>query len=86
MLIGGSVLVGFASAPQLSYTFVVGEIIPFKHRFHAQVYIYLWVTATTGFGPAIAYALVQHTKHTWRSCYYLMIAINAASTLCWYFW
>ncbi|KAE9371756.1 fungal trichothecene efflux pump [Stipitochalara longipes BDJ] len=85
MLIGGSVLVGFASAPQLSYTFVIGEIIPFKHRFHAQIYIYLWVTATTGFGPAIAYALVQHTKHTWRSCYYLMIAINAASTLCWYF-
>jgi MFS family permease len=85
MLIGGSVLVGFASAPQLSYTFVVGEIIPFKHRFHVQLYIYPWVTATTGFGPAIAYALVQHTKHTWRSCYYLMIAINAASTLCWYF-
>jgi MFS family permease len=86
ILIGGSVLVGFAAAPQLSYTFVVGEIIPFKHRFIIQVYLYLWVTAVVAFGPAIAYALVQHTKHTWRSCYYLMIGINAASTLCWFFW
>ncbi len=85
VLIGGSTLVGFAAATQLSYTFVVGEIIPFKHRFLSKVYISLWVTAVVGFGPAIAYAFVQHTQHTWRSCYYLMIAINGASTLCWFF-
>jgi len=85
MLIGGAVLIGFAGGPQQSYTFVIGELVPFKHRFLAMAYIYTWVTALSGFAPAIAYALVQHTKHTWRSCYYLMIGINAGSVLCWYF-
>ena len=85
MLIGGNTLIGFAAASQLSYTFVIGELIPFKYRFISLAFLYVWATPFTGLGPAISYAFVQHTRHTWRSCYYLMIAINAAAVLCWFF-
>jgi MFS family permease len=83
MLIGGTVLVGFAAASQLSYVFVVGELIPFKHRFLSMTFLYSWAVPFSGFGPAIAYQFVQHTKHTWRSCYYLMIGVNALAVICW---
>jgi len=85
ILIGGTVLVGFAAASQLSYPFVMGELVPFKHRFITLAFLYLFAWPFTGFGPAISYGFVQYTKHTWRSCYYLMIAINAAAVLCWFF-
>lgn len=85
MLIGGTTLIGFAAASQLSYTFVIGELIPFKYRFISLAFLYVWAVPFSGFGPAISYAFVQHTKHTWRSCYYLMITINAVSVLCWFF-
>jgi MFS family permease len=85
MLIGGTVLIGFAAASQLSYTFVIGELIPFKHRFVNEAFLYLWAVPFSSFGPAISYAFVQHTKHKWRSCYYLMIAINAVAVVCWFF-
>lgn len=85
MLIGATCLVGFAAASQLSYTFVIGELIPFKYRFLSLAFLYMWAIPFSGFGPAVSYGFVQHTKHGWRSCYYLMIAMNAASVLCWFF-
>jgi MFS family permease len=85
MLIGGTALIGFASASQLSYPFVVGELVPFKHRFLSLSFLYLWAVPFSGLGPAISYAFLQHTPHTWRSCYYLMIAINVAAVLFWFF-
>jgi len=84
-LIGGTALVGFAAASQLSYPFVVGEIIPFKHRFLVMSFLYTWALPFSGFGPAISYSFVLHTKHTWRNCYYLMIGVNAVALVCWFF-
>ena len=83
-LIGGTALIGFASASQLSYPFVLGELIPFKHRFLSMSFVYVWAVPFSGLGPAISYAFLQHTSHTWRTCYYLMIAINIAAVLCWF--
>jgi len=83
MLIGGTVMIGFAAASQLSYVFVVGELIPFKHRFVSLSFLYVWAVPVAGFGPLMSYLFVQHTKHGWRSCYYLMIAVNAAAVVCW---
>jgi hypothetical protein len=85
MLIGGTVLIGFAAASQLSYTFVIGELVPFKHRFLSLAFLYVWAVPFSGMAPAISYAFVQHTPHTWRSCYYLMIALNAAAVAVWFF-
>lgn len=85
MLIGGTVLIGFAAASQLSYTFVIGELIPLKHRFACLAFLFVWAVPFSGFGPAMSYAFVQHTKHGWRSCYYLMIGINTVAVLLWIF-
>lgn len=35
-------------------------------------------------GPKIALTIVANTSAGWRACFYLLIALNAASTLCWY--
>lgn len=85
ILIGGTVLIGFAAASQLSYTFVLGELVPFKYRFISLACVYVWAVPFSGLGPAISYAFIQHTPHTWRSCYYLMIAINGAAVVFWLF-
>lgn len=83
-VIGGTVLIGFAAASQLSYTFVLGELVPFKYRFTSLAFVYVWAVPFSGLGPAISYAFILKTAAGWRCCYYLMIAINAAATLCWF--
>jgi len=85
ILIGATVLIGFAAAAQQSFGYVLGEIVPMKWRFYATAYIYICCLPWSGFGPSIAYTLVQHSKHTWRSCYYVFIGINVATILCYYF-
>ncbi|KAF2814751.1 MFS general substrate transporter [Mytilinidion resinicola] len=83
-LVGGTALIGFVAASQLSYTFVLGELVPFKFRFMSLGFVYIWAIPFSGFGPALSYALVQHPGPGWRSCYYPMIVINAAATPCWF--
>lgn len=82
-VIGGTCLIGLAASSQISTTYVVGELVPVKHRFLANGFIYLWVIPFTGMGPAISYAFVLHSS--WRSCYYLLIGINALAVSCWFF-
>jgi len=48
MLIGGTTLIGFAAASQLSYTFVIGELIPFKYRFVSLAFLYVWAVPFSG--------------------------------------
>lgn len=81
-LIGGTVLVGVAASAQLSVTYVVGELVPMKHRFVANAFIFAGVIPFVGIGPAISYAFVLRTGAGWRGCYYLIAAINAFSLLC----
>ncbi|OBT94080.1 hypothetical protein VE01_07168 [Pseudogymnoascus verrucosus] len=70
-LIAGETLVGIGAAVQLSYAFVVGEIVPTKYRFLATGFVFCWAIPTSGFAPVI-------------SIYYLLTALNAAATLAWY--
>jgi MFS family permease len=85
VLIGATVLIGFSAAVQQSFGFVLGEIVPMKWRFYATAYIYTCCLPWSGFGPAIAYSLIQVGKHTWRSCYYLFIGIDALTIALYYF-
>ena len=55
-----------------------------KWRFLAQGYVFLWGIPSSGFAPVISYAFVFKTSVGWRGVYYLLIAVNAASTLAWY--
>ncbi len=81
-LIGGTTLIGLGAASQISVVFVTAELVPVRHRFLANGFVYIWATPFTGMGPAISYAfLVYHGS--WRGCYYLMIGMNALAVSCW---
>ncbi|KAL2752429.1 hypothetical protein ACRALDRAFT_1065567 [Sodiomyces alcalophilus JCM 7366] len=82
-LIGGTVLLGVAAAAQMSVTFAVGELVPMKHRFLANAFVFIGVIPFVGIGPAISYAFVLRTSVGWRGCYYLIAAINGFSLICW---
>lgn len=83
MVIGGTVLIGLAASTQLSFPFVVGEIVPMQYRFIANAFIYVWSIPFSGLGPLVAYAFVLHTTAGWRWCYYLMIIVNGLGVICW---
>jgi MFS family permease len=85
VLIGASVLIGFSASVQQSFAFVLLELVPMKWRFYAGTYIYVCCLPWSGFGPSIAYALIQDGKHTWRSCYYVFIGMNALTIFLYYF-
>lgn len=84
-LIGGTVLLGISAAAQMCVTFAVGELVPMKHRFIANAFIFVGVIPFVGIGPPISYAFVLRTSVGWRGCYYLIAAINGFSLLCWIF-
>jgi hypothetical protein len=45
---------------------------------------FLWGIPSSGLAPVVSYAFVFQTKVGWRGIYYLLIAMNAASTLAFY--
>lgn len=83
-LIGANVMIGLAASAQTSFAFVIGELVPMKHRYMIGGIMYLFSLPAAGFGPAVANSLVQHAPGGWRWCYYIMIIVNALSTLCFF--
>ncbi|CAK7203588.1 hypothetical protein SEUCBS139899_006325 [Sporothrix eucalyptigena] len=81
-LIGGTTLIGLGAAAQISVVFVTAELVPVRHRFLANGFVYIWATPFTGMGPSISYAFVTYYG-SWRPCYYLMIGVNALALACW---
>lgn len=82
-LIAASVFLGFASAGQLSVNYTVGELVPIRHRFAVNGFIYLCTLPTAVLGPYISRLLIENTAGSWRGIYYLGIGIHGASTLLW---
>ncbi|KAI9731210.1 MAG: hypothetical protein M1834_005403 [Cirrosporium novae-zelandiae] len=80
-LVGGNTLVGLASAAQVSWPYVLCELVPINWRFFSMGYIYCLVIPFTGLGPVISNAFVHQTSVGWRGIYYLMIAIDASSII-----
>ncbi|KAJ9638512.1 hypothetical protein H2204_004282 [Knufia peltigerae] len=78
-LIGANVLMGVGAVAQQSHGFVVGELVPQKHRVLAVNLMYAATLPTTAFAPAVAWAWVLHTKAGWRWCFYFTIILNAIS-------
>lgn len=66
MLIAGSVLQGFAATAQLTFPYVIQELVPNKHRGHAQAAMIVGVLPFAGFGPVIARTLIENTALGWR--------------------
>ncbi|KAF2429035.1 MFS general substrate transporter [Tothia fuscella] len=60
VLIGVMVLLGISSATQLSWHFVIGELVPMKHRYFAHAFMYAFGYPGGGFGPAIGTAFFDY--------------------------
>ena len=70
-LIGGSVLTGCAGAVQLTFTFVIAELVPNKARPAVNSGLFVSTFPFAAFGPIIAQDFVKHTAKSWRWSYYL---------------
>jgi len=88
MLIAGSVLLGFSQTAQLTFPYVIQELVPNKHRGYAQAAMIVGVIPFAGFGPVIARSLIENTALGWRWCYWLNVIACGLSfillTLCYF--
>lgn len=85
VLIASFVLSGIAAGSQISFFWVVSELVPMSHRFLANSAIYFITIPFTGLGAKIAGSFVNDTSVGWRGCFYLLLAVNATGTLLWFF-
>lgn len=83
VLIGANVLIGLGSATQVSFPYLISELVPMKYRYFASSYIYALLIPVSGVAPVVATSLVANAPGGWRSCYYILIAINVLALLCW---
>jgi hypothetical protein len=85
-LIVGTTIMGIAAATQLSYFYVMGELVPMKYRLAGNGFCYLFCFPGSGVAPVIANAFIKYQpKVGWRGCYYVLIGVNLSSFLCWFF-
>ncbi|CAK7198048.1 hypothetical protein SEUCBS139899_000706 [Sporothrix eucalyptigena] len=82
VLIGGNVLLGLSSATQLSFHYVMGELVPMRYRYIGNAFLYCFTFPGSGTGPSISYAFVQKPVG-WRGVYWLILGIEAAALVCW---
>lgn len=64
----------------------MGELVPMKYRLVGNAFCYVLSTPGSGIAPVISYSFLEYyPKVGWRGSYYLLIGINTASFICWYF-
>jgi hypothetical protein len=84
MLIVGTTIMGIAAATQLSYFYVMGELVPMKYRLAGNAFCYLFCIPGSGVAPVISQSFIQYWPGVgWRGCYYVLIGIQTSSFLCW---
>lgn len=80
-LIAASVFLGLASAGQISFNYVLGEIVPVRHRFPATGFILLMTFPFSGLGPYVARLMIAMDPAGWRSIYYLTLGLSTSRSL-----
>lgn len=75
-LIGANVLIGLSAATQLSFTYVLGELVPVKDRFAMFCGLFILSFPIAGLGPYISRLFIAHTGPGWRWDYYFSIIIS----------
>jgi MFS family permease len=83
-VIGAEVLIGLGATAGLSYTTVLGELVPMKYRFFAVGILYIGNIPVGGFGAAIAYAFQLYTAQHWRWVFWLTVITNGLAATCWF--
>lgn len=85
-LIGGMTIIGIAAATQLSYYYVMGELVPMKYRLAGNAFCYSLTIPGSGLAPVVSHAFLQyHPGVGWRGPYYVLVGVNTVSFLCWFF-
>lgn len=82
-LIASEVLIGIAAAFQISFYWVISELVPLRWRYLANSYAYVVSIPTNPLAAKIAFAF-QQTPVKWRGSFYFMTGVNALSALCWF--
>ncbi|KAF4625847.1 hypothetical protein G7Y89_g12321 [Cudoniella acicularis] len=80
-LIGGSVFMGIGGAVQLTFTFVICELVPNKHRAYVDSALFFCIIPFAALGPILARLLATQTAAGWRWFYYLNIICCGASII-----
>ncbi len=70
-LIGAEVLIGIASGFQISFFWVIGELVPMKWRYIASSYCYAMTIPTNPLAAKIAITIQNNTSVGWRACFYI---------------
>lgn len=79
VLIGGITIIGIAASTQLSFSFILGELVPMKWRFLGNAYLYIYAIPFSALAPIIAQSFASNTAAGWRWCFYIMIILNGLS-------
>lgn len=80
-LVGANVLIGLAAAAQLSFTYVLGELVPIKDRFAAFCALFVISAPIAGFGPYFSRLFIARTSAGWRWDYYFSIIISKSASI-----
>lgn len=78
-LIGANVFIGFAAAGQLSLNYVLGELVPVRHRFITSGIVFALTCPIAGMGPYFSRLFIVNTSAGWRWDYYLSIILSRFS-------
>ncbi|PYI08054.1 siderophore iron transporter [Aspergillus sclerotiicarbonarius CBS 121057] len=80
-VIGGSVLCGLAAAVQLTFSFVIAELVPNQARPVVNACIFITTLPFSAFGAVIADLFIANTARSWRWTYYLNIITCGLSVI-----
>ena len=83
-MIAAELFIGIASGFQISFFWVVAELVPMKYRYLASSGLYFITFPTNPLAAKVALTIYASTGG-WRACFYLLIGANGLSVLCWYF-
>lgn len=84
MLICGALIKALAASTQLSCFYAMAELVPAKYRYMLIGVLNIWQIPGAIMAPAIANSIIL-VGGSWRSVFYLLTAVNAASLICYFF-
>jgi len=70
------------SSFQISFFWVIAELVPVKWRYLANSYAYIVSIPTNPLAAKIAFTM-QRSPLKWRGSFIFMAGVNALSALCW---
>ena len=78
-IIAGNAFIGLATAAQLSFQYILPELVPMKDRFYVLSGVFLFALPFSGFGPVISRLLIVNTSQGWRWDFYMNIIVSESN-------